>query len=83
MLPKLPPEASWAALGPPRGSKEVALKSACCILHRFGSPRGGGPEALWGALGAALGALGAPFGAPVLFKVSEAISAAIGHEAWK
>ena len=52
--PKLPPEASWAALGPPRGSKEVGLKFRCCILHRFGSPRGGSGGPLgspWGRFG--------------------------------
>ena len=52
VIPKLTPEASWAALGAP-----VAFWTI------FGRP-GGGPGALWGALGVALGTLGASFGAP-------------------
>ena len=79
--PKLPPEASWAALGPPRGSKEVDFKSPCCILHRFGSsggvrrPSGEPLGPLWALLGRLLALPG------VFLGVSEAISAAVGQEA--
>ena len=50
----------WGRPGAPRGTKLFRLDAFGTI---FGRP-GGGPGALWGALGVALGALGASFGAP-------------------
>ena len=70
-------------LGRPGAPRRLNLNRPVAFYIVLARP-GGGPEALWGALGAALGALGAPFCAPgCVFEVSEAISAAIGHEAWK
>ncbi len=85
MLPRLPPEASWAALRPPRGSKKVDFKSRCCILHCFGSPPGGGVRRpSWEPLGQLWALSERLLALPgVFFEVSEAIPAAIGHEAWK
>ena len=63
MLPKLLLEASWAALGAPwgpRGSTLFRFVGFCLIFDR----PGGGPGALWGALGVALGTLGASFSTP-------------------
>ena len=59
MLPKWPLEASWAALGAPRGPKRVGAKSACDILSHFWSPQGGSGDPLgnpWGSFGRSWGA---------------------------
>ena len=53
-------------LGRPGGPRGLALNPAVAFWVILGRP-GGGPGALWGALGIALGALGASFVAPGSF----------------
>ena len=50
-------------LGRPGAPRRLPLNRRVAFYIVLARP-GEGPEALWGALGAALGALGAPFGAP-------------------
>ena len=74
---------SWGAPGPQEGWPQIRLRPLDAYLTIFGRP-GGGQELSGEPLGPLWALLGRLLALPgVFFEVSEAISAAVGQEAWK